>query len=371
MSMRSSWGAVALAASLSAPAQEPAASSWKIDLPQNAPIAVASADWGESRTSARGGAVIIELRSALSLRNTSAGRIRGVVLQVTAQEVTPGGKASVSVPSLDVGPGETFPVRVDLRLLRPLITAGGPLVRVGLDGVLFDDLTFFGPDRLHSRRTMTMWEMEGRRDRRHFRAVLEAGGEEALRRELLESLARQEARPRVDVRVSRGRSTNYEPEGRTIRFSFLRLPDAPVEAADGAALVAASEIHAPGLEVRNRSKREVRYFEVGWIVRDARGREFLAGAAPADLAAAPLAPGGKTSVAQDGALRFGEPVTVEQLTGVVERVEFGDGDVWVLSREALAQAPLARVLAPSPEEQRLTGLYRRKGLQSVIEALRK
>jgi hypothetical protein len=32
---------------------------------------------------------------------------------VLAQEVTPGGKASVAVPSLNVASGETFPVRVD------------------------------------------------------------------------------------------------------------------------------------------------------------------------------------------------------------------------------------------------------------------
>jgi hypothetical protein len=28
---------------------------------------------------------------------------------------------------------------------------------------------FYGPDRLNSRRSMTGWELEARRDRRHFR----------------------------------------------------------------------------------------------------------------------------------------------------------------------------------------------------------
>ena len=60
------------------------------------------------------------MHAALSLRNSSQRRIRGITLAVLAQEVTPGGKGSISVPSLDVAPGETFSVRVDLQLLRPL-----------------------------------------------------------------------------------------------------------------------------------------------------------------------------------------------------------------------------------------------------------
>jgi hypothetical protein len=35
----------------------------------------------------------------------------------------------------------------------------------------------------------------------------------------------------------------------------------------------------------------------------------------------------------------------------------------------LAGQGLDRLLAPSPEEQRLTNLYRRKGLQALIEEL--
>ena len=92
----------------------------KIDLPKDSPVAVLSADYKESNETARGGAMLLDLHAALSLRNSSQRRIRGITLLVTAQDVTPGGKGSVTVTSLDVGPDETFPVRIDLRLLRPL-----------------------------------------------------------------------------------------------------------------------------------------------------------------------------------------------------------------------------------------------------------
>ncbi|MEN6604823.1 MAG: hypothetical protein ABFD86_20610, partial [Bryobacteraceae bacterium] len=132
--------------------------SVKVNFPSDSPLSLVSADWGETRATARGGALVLDLHTSLSLKNSGARRIRSVTLLVLAQEVTPGGKASVAVPSLNVASGETFPVRVDLRLLRPLTPNTGPLVEVKLDGILFDDLSFFGPDRLNSRRTMTAWE---------------------------------------------------------------------------------------------------------------------------------------------------------------------------------------------------------------------
>src|SRR6202140_3054609 len=92
----------------------------KIDLPKDSPVAVISSDYGDSSETARGGAMLLDLHAALTLRNSTQRRIRGITLLVTAQEVTPGGKGSVTVTSLDVGPGDSFPVRVDLRLLRPL-----------------------------------------------------------------------------------------------------------------------------------------------------------------------------------------------------------------------------------------------------------
>jgi hypothetical protein len=52
-------------------------------------------------------------------------------------------------------------------------------------------------------------------------------------------------------------------------------------------------------------------------------------------------------------------------------VEFADGSVWIPSRAALSEPKLARLMAPSPEEQRLTELYRRKGLAAVVAELKK
>jgi len=360
-----------LAAASAAWAQAPdARSSVKINLPPDSPVTLVSADWGESRATPRGGAMQLDLHASLQLRNAGPRRVRGVTLLVLAQDVTPGGKASVSAPSLDVGAGELFPVRIDLRLLRPL--GAGPLVEVGLDGVLFDDLSFYGPDRLNSRRSMTSWELEARRDRRHFKSILEARGAEGLRTEVLASLARQSERPRLDVQMARaGRATNLEPE-REVQFAFLHLPDAPVEPLAGLARISGNQARAPRIEVRNRSDRAIRHLEIGWILRDRQGREFLAGAVPAEVT---LEPGGRARIAPETALRVseraGQPVPLDGMTAYVAQVEFADGKLWIPSRATLADPKLARVAAPSPEEQRLTELYRKKGLNALVEELKR
>lgn len=350
-------------------------SSLKIDFPKDSPVTVVSADWGESRASARGSAMILDLRTALTLRNSSSQRVRGVVLLVLAQEVSPGGKASVGVPSLNVAPGETFPIRIDLRLLRPLLVGGGPLVQVSLDGVLFDDLSFYGPNRLNSRRSMTIWEMEARRDRRYFKSILAAKGKQGLRQAVVQSLAREAGRPRLDVQVARGRRpTNVEAE-RPVQFAFLKFPDSPVEPVAGSARITGNEARAPSLEVRNRSDRAVRYFEIGWIIQDRQGHEYLAGSVPASDPDLKLAPGQSSSVLQEASLRFssspGQPLSITGMTGFVSQVEFADGSVWIPNRNALGEEPLARVVAPSPEEQRLIELYRKKGLEALVEELNK
>lgn len=356
-------------------AQPPAAEprpSLKIDFPPDSPVSLVSADLGDSVTTTRGSAMVIDLRTSLSLRNSASARICGITLLVAAHEVTAGGKASVAVPSLGVAPGETFPVRIDLRLMRPLFPTG-PLVEVRLDGVLFEDLSFYGPNRLNSRRSLTVWELEARRDRRHFKSVLAARGEQGLREELLQSLARQASLPRVAVRMERGgRATNQLPS-RRLEFAFLRLPGAPLEPLAGEARVTAEQAFGPVIEVRNRSDRSVRYFEIGWLVRDAGGREFLAGSVPAADPGRVVPPGARAKAAQEVALRFsaapGRLLPIESMAGFVSQVEFADGSLWIPAREALAGSRLAGVVAPSAEEQRLADLYRRKGLAAVVAEL--
>jgi hypothetical protein len=292
-------------------------SSIKINLPADSPVALLSADLGESRATARGSATVLDLHMSLSLRNAGAGRIRGITLLVLAQEVTPGGKASVAMPTLNVPPGEAFPVRIDLRLLRPAQLAGGPLVQVNLDGVLFEDLSFYGPNRLDSKRSMTAWELEAQRDRQYFKSVLAMHGPEGLKREVLASLTRQSERPRLDVRVVRGRRAVGSAAGaeRRAMFAFLQLPDSPVQPVKGWAQIAGSEARAPHIDVRNRSARPVRYFEIGWIVRDKQGREFWAASVPASDPDLILPPGQTGSVLQDTSLRFSRapdaPLSIE------------------------------------------------------------
>jgi len=362
---------LALAASV-ALAQAPRASSVRVNLPDDSPVSLLSADWGESRTSERGSALVLNLNTSLSLKNASQRRIRAISWLVLSQEATPGGRASVTKASLDIAPGETFPLRIDLRLLRPIARALAPSVEMSLDGVLFEDLSFYGPNRLDSRRVMLAFELEAQRDRRYFQQVLHAQGQEGLRRECLASLSRQGDLTRVDVQWARGRTTTTAGAGRTLQFAFLRFPDAPVEAVAGMAHISGSEARAPQLEVQNRSAQAVRHLEMGWLLKDSRGREFLAGSVPARTN---LGPGQKTKILDDSTLRFsdaqGSALAIEAMTGFISQVEFADGSVWVPNRASLDDPRLQRALAPSAEEMRLTSIYRKRGLNALLEELKK
>jgi hypothetical protein len=368
MRSRSIWGFLALAAMCAVSAN--AAASLKIDLPKDSPVVVVSSDPGDSPETARGGAMLLDLHAALSLRNSTQHRIHGVTLLITAQDVTPGGRGSVTISSLDVGPGETFPVRIDLRLLRPLQASSNVPVEVGLDGVLFDDLSFYGPDKLSSRRTLTLSEWEARRDRKYFKSLLAEGGPQRLQQEMVESMAHQADRPSLDVEMVRGgRATNFEPE-KQVQFAFLRMPDSPIEPMEGMARIAGNEARAPRLEVKNRSDRAVRYLEMGWILHDRGGRAFLAGSVPAELS---LAPGQKSQILENTTLKFpqrgAQPLAIESMTGFISSVEYADGSLWIPSRADLGTPELQRVIAPSDEEQRLVQIYRKKGLKALVAEL--
>ena len=339
----------------------------KIDFPHDAPVTLAGDEWGGSAATVRGGAYAIDVRVALSLRNASQRRIRSITLTVLAQEATPGGKGSISVPSLDVPPGETFSVRGDLHLLRPIAAGVNPMVEVSLDGVLFDDLTFYGPDKLQSRRTMMVWELEARRDRQFFKALLEQGGRDGLQKEMLSSMARDADRPQFGVQMVRGRATNTSGE-RDLEFAFLQFPDAPVEPTSGMARIMGNEARGPKLVVHNRSPRVIRYLEMGWIVRDSQGREFLAASLPSEMR---LPPASSSQLLQDASLRFDPRTSVEGMTGFVSSVEFLDGSMWIPNRTELDDPVLRRVVAPSPEEQRLVQIYRKRGVNAVIDELKK
>jgi hypothetical protein len=340
----------------------------KIDLPPGAPVAMLADDWSDSKVSPRGGALMVDVRGALSFRNSSHHRIRAITLAVLSQEVTPGGKGSVSVPSLDVAPDDAFPINVDLHLMGPIGGLGGPRVNVSLDGVLFDDLSFYGPDMLHSRRTMTVWEMEARRDRQYFKKLLETAGGKGLQDAIIDSISRQASDPPPGgVQVMRGRATNSDPE-REVAYAFLHFPGAPVDASSGMVRITGTEAHAPRVAVKNQSARPIRYVEIGWIVKDQDGREFQAISMPSDVSLAPKQSG---NVGEDMSMWFTKRTSIQSMTGFVSSVGFSDGSYWIPDRSVLNDAKLKRVVAPSPEEQRLAELYRKRGLNGLIEELKK
>src|ERR1051326_7250166 len=104
------------------------AGSVNINLPPNSPLALVSTSLSDSHTTARGAALMLDLHMSLTLRNVNQNRIHGVTLRVVSQEVTLGGKGWVTYPSLNVGPGEAFPARIDMQLMRPSPVAAGTLV---------------------------------------------------------------------------------------------------------------------------------------------------------------------------------------------------------------------------------------------------
>jgi len=344
-----------------------------INLGKDSPVALVGMSTGDSHSSSRGAALVLDLHMSLTLRNTGPSRIHGVALRVVSQEVTVGGKGSVSIPSLNIGPGESFPVRIDMQLMRPTQAAGGPLVDVNLDGVLFEDLSCYGPDRLSSCRTMTAWDLEAQRDREHFKRILAQAGVKGLQQAMLESISRQSTRPQLDVRVIRVTSAAFSPE-HAEQFAFLEFPDSPLQASKGSAQIAGNEARQPHIEVLNRSARAIKYVELGWLVSDPGGQQYLAASLPAADPSLYL-PAGKTAIVeQDTTLRFtrrGQPVNIQSAVGFVSRVQFADGKLWVPSRANLERGSLVKILPPSAEEQRLDDLYLKRGLDALVQELKK
>lgn len=211
---------------------------------------------------------------------------------------------------------------------------------------------------------MTVWELEARRDRQYFKQILESRGREALKGEMLASVERQTDRAAMDARVAQGGRATTTRNERQIQVAFLESPSAPVAAFDGMVRVADNEARSPRLFVRNTTSKPVRAVEMGWLIKDDQGGQFIAGSIPVDV---PLAGRQKTTLVQDVTFKFtqasGQPIRIADMTGFLSSVEFADGSMWVPDRSV--QLP-----TPSPEEQRLTGLYRKRGLEAVIEELR-
>jgi hypothetical protein len=372
-----------------------AASSVKIDLPADSPVTLISASTGQSRVTPQGGMLVLDLHMSLTLRNSGAHSVRGVALLITAQEFTPGGKGAVARPCIDVPAGQNFTVPIDIRLVKPVQQATGPLVHVQLDGVLFDDLSFYGPNRVKSsQRDLTLWEVEAQRDRTYYKQILQAKGEEGLKKEVLSSMGKAGDRPQLDVALSHnGRAvgsaavnaSDAGPAADKVHFAFLRMPDAPVLAVQGQADIAGNEVRSPWIDLQNLDKKKaVRYVEIGWIVKDKEGNEYLVGSVPGSgvsaLNTSGASPGAVIQAGMRGrlepgsTLKFshaGKAIGIQSMTGFVSQVEFADGKVWVPSRKDLDSSPLLRTMSPSTEEQRLLDIYAKQGLSALISDLAK
>jgi hypothetical protein len=351
----------------------------RVELPAGAPIRHLDTDWGRSRVVQRGSAASVELHLTLQFQNVSSQPIHGVTLLLQSNSGAAGGRATVTLPGLRIGPGERFPAKVDLRLVQPVTAGAQPVFALRLDGVLFADLSFTGDNTLNSRRLLTALEMEIQQDRRHLRALLQTEGKEALGQEIRQWIARQSELPRVDLRwARRGRATTI-PASDPVQFAFVPLPASPLEPLHATVRIAGHEAVSPRLQVRNRSSKEIIYAEIGWIIRDLEGREFYAGTVPATGDQIRLAPGAQAVVEQEGVLQFQEqpnlpgagqtPIKLGEMLGYVSQVQFADGAIWMPNRYDAAMPERLRRLRISPEQQRLSSIYLRHGLDALAAEL--
>ncbi len=336
-------------------------------------LRVVATDLSQTQIFARGPAAVIDLRCRLTLENRGVKPVRGVTLSIESEQPGAGGKASVAAPSLHAVPGESFSVDVNLRLLRPAPTAAGPLAAVSVDGVLHADMSFAGPNRLESRRKLTLLETEARRDRERLRAALASSGQDGLRQAALAILERQAQRPNLQARLAGGgRAVTRAAAnaGTTVQLALLDLEGSPLELLSGEATVSDSSATSPRISLRNRSAKSVRYYQLGWVVADREGTRYSAGVLPSSGPA--LAPGASGRLEPGRSFELaggsGEPFSIGGMSGYVRQAEFADGAVWTPSIAALEAAGL-RDVEVSAEEQRLAEIYRRKGVEALAAEL--
>lgn len=347
----------------------------KMSFPNDSPVLPVSFTMGSTTGRVRGTSLAMDLHASVKLRNTGTKTISGLTIRVSAQDITPSGQGSVTVPSLNVRPGEVFPVRVDLELLRPFNAPPpkGSMVQVTLDCALFEDLTAYGPDRLNSRHMLTVYELQARRDRQYFAKLVQGNRWADIREEL--NFGLEDLTP-VQFGLELLHDGRHTASGKALPIHAVTFPSAPVTAVGGAAHVAGNEVGAPEVQVRNGSKKLVRGLDMGWIIRDEHGRDYVAGSTAAELQLAPVQ---AESVKESGTFRFsrpqGQPMLIEELTAYVNDVQFGDGSVWIPSRSDIKAATsdvyLRRALGASPEQQRLAEIYRKRGIEGLVEELKR
>jgi hypothetical protein len=346
------------------------------DFPRDSPVLPVSFTMGSSTARIKGSSMVLDLHAAFVLRNVGPKSLSGLTMRVDAQDLQ-SGKGSVTVPSLMVQPGETFPVRVDMEILRPIAsgrTTTPSLVQVSLDCALFSDLTAYGPDLLHARHSLVVYELEARREREYLAVLLHNQQWAKLRDELNFGLP-DAAPPRLGFEFVRGPLNSVLRE-QAFAVSPVTFSGAPVQPIGGGAQVIGNEVRSPYVELRRTSTRGVRSLELGWIVRDDHGRDFVGGSIPVALSGEAIQ---TVKITDSAALRFsngiGQPMVIGALRAFVNDVEFSDGKLWIPSRndidEATSDPVLRHELANSPEQQRLAKIYRLHGTAGLAEELKR
>ena len=346
-----------------------------IKIPSDIPLQALTSDFENSELEPRGGALIIQLEGSIQFRYQGSDVIRAITLEIDTQGQMLGGRAVVALPSLDISRGETFPVHLNLRMLRPLPRPAGPLVHVTLDGILFDSLAFSGPDRLGSSHKMRVRELEARRDRAYFFSQMEKGGRQGLVTAMQASLRRQSTQLHLEARVVGEGPAIAAGESREIKLSMIQDDDAPLLLEDGKVFVRGVVSDTPSIRLRNRSVLDVQQFELGWLVGDEKGNIYSAGAVPVD--AQPGLPVGSelvTSAKKRFRLNPGGnrgKAVLQYMSAYVRHALLSDGSIWIPSRSSLEASRLLDVAPVSVEEQRLTRLYREQGPSAVAAEIRK
>lgn len=346
------------------------------DFPHDSPVLPVSFAMGSSTAKIRNTSMVLDLRASLVLRNVGTKALSGLTMRVEAPDLQ-SGKGSVTVPSLTVQPGETFPVHLDMEIQRPISagrTSTPSLVLVSLDCALFADLTSYGPDQLHARHMLLVYEMEARREREYLAVLLHNQEWAKLRDELNFGLPDSAPRSLGLEFIHGPLSSMMSPKSFSV--SPVVFSGAPVQPIGGGAQVVGNEVRSSYVELRRTSNRSVRSLELGWIVRDDHDRDFVGGSIPVTLSTDSVQ---SVKITDSAALRFsngiGQPMVIGALRAFVNDVEFTDGKVWIPSRsdidEATSDPVLRHELSNSPEQQRLSKIYRLHGTVGLAEELKR
>ena len=162
---------------------------------------------------------------------------------------------------------------------------------------------------------------------------------------------------------------------RRVQLAFLDFPGSPLELVSGTAEVSGATVSSPRISVLNRSERPVRYFELGWLIHDGSGTQYAAGSVPTPTPDLNLKPRETLSTNEQRRFSFTPrsgsegSFAIAGMSGYFKQVQFEDGSVWIPARQDLMRSALTETIPVSAEEQRLSDIYRTKGLRALLEEL--